>query len=73
MTFLTSLFFFPGPSLKQAGSYLSAAILSGLLQNSPALGGGDSATLNLVNSPALAKQMGLDVSAFLLYQYLFSL
>ncbi|CAC5381475.1 serA [Mytilus coruscus] len=50
-----------GPSLKQAGSYLSAGILSGLLQNSPALGGGDSPTLNLVNSPALAKQMGLDV------------
>lgn len=52
-----------GTSLKQAGSYLSAAVLSGFLRNSPALGGGDSPQLNLVNSPALAQQLGLNVSA----------
>lgn len=50
-----------GPTLKPAGSYLSAAVLSGLLRNSPVSGGGDTPALNLVNSPALAKEIGLNV------------
>ncbi|KAK3101966.1 hypothetical protein FSP39_007694 [Pinctada imbricata] len=48
-----------GQSLKKA-SYISAAVLAGLLKNSPA--GGDSATLNLVSAPALAKQLGVEVT-----------
>lgn len=49
-----------GSSLKNAGKYLSAAVLSGLLKNSTALGA-DAPPLNLVNSPALAQQLGLNV------------
>ncbi|KAL5006523.1 hypothetical protein ScPMuIL_015329 [Solemya velum] len=49
-----------GPELAKAGSYLSAAFLSGLLQNS-STGSGDQVVLNLVNAPALAKQMGITV------------
>ena len=54
-------FYVVGPTLKPAGSYLSAAVLSGLLKNSPVSGGGDTPALNLVNSPALAKEIGLNV------------
>ncbi|XP_033762886.1 D-3-phosphoglycerate dehydrogenase-like [Pecten maximus] len=45
---------------KSAGSYMTAAVLSGLIQNSSFLGAGDSSKLNLVSAPALAKQYGIN-------------
>ncbi|KAJ8313521.1 hypothetical protein KUTeg_008082 [Tegillarca granosa] len=50
-----------GSSLKKAGSYISAAILSGLLRNSSQKAGGDAPPLNLVSAPALAKANGINV------------
>ena len=50
-----------GPSLKNASSYLSAAVLSGLLRSSSMEGGGDGVSLNLVSAPALAKDLGIKV------------
>ncbi|XP_071108768.1 D-3-phosphoglycerate dehydrogenase-like [Haliotis cracherodii] len=47
-----------GSSLSNAGKYLNAALLAGFLRNQ---GSGDKAQLNLVNSPVLAKEAGLEV------------
>lgn len=50
-----------GEGLKNAGSFLSAAVLSGLLGCS-GQAGGEGQTLNLVSAPALAKQLGIKAS-----------
>ena len=47
-----------GPALKDAGSYLGAAVLVGLLKASSVSKG----PLNLVSAPALATQLQLKVS-----------
>ena len=44
-----------GPGLENAASYLSAAVLVGLLRSNSQNG------LNLVSAPAVAKDMGLQV------------
>ena len=44
-----------GPGLENAASYLSAAVLVGLLRSNSQNG------LNLVSAPAVAKEMGLQV------------
>ncbi|KAL4222732.1 hypothetical protein ACF0H5_018773 [Mactra antiquata] len=49
---------YAGTDLKDAGSYLSASVLSGLLATQA---GGEGSTLNLVSAPALAKQLGVNV------------
>ena len=51
--------YFAGESLKKAGSFMSAAVLAGVLKSNPAAG--DGVTLNLINAPALAKQLGVEV------------
>lgn len=48
-----------GSGLEKAGSYLSAAVLSGLLSNTA----GQGSTLNLVSAPALGKQLGVKVES----------
>lgn len=45
--------------MKDAKSYIGAAVLSGLLKNN------QTAALNLVNAPALAKELGVVVSVIL--------
>lgn len=52
--------FFLGASLKQASSYLSAAVLAGYLATKQQAGG-DGIILNLVNAPAMAKEQNLQV------------
>lgn len=54
------LLIFLGASLKQAGSYLSAAVLAGYLATKQQAGG-DGITLNLINAPAMAKEQNLQV------------
>lgn len=49
-----------GASLKQAGSYLGAAVLAGYLATKQQAGG-DGITLNLINAPAMAKEQNLQV------------
>lgn len=49
-----------GAGFKDAGSYLGASVLSGLLST---IGGSGDAALNLVSAPALAKQMGIKVES----------
>lgn len=49
-----------GASLKQAGSYLSAAVQAGYLATKQQAGG-DGIILNLVNAPAMAKAQNLQV------------
>lgn len=57
-----------GEGLKSAGSFLSAAVLSGLLGCS-GQAGGEGQTLNLVSAPALAKQLGIKVSTSPCYMF----
>ncbi|XP_060565956.1 D-3-phosphoglycerate dehydrogenase-like [Ruditapes philippinarum] len=49
-----------GAGLKDAGSYLAASVLSGLLTDE---GGAGDAALNLVSAPAVAKQRGIQVES----------
>ncbi|XP_053373404.1 D-3-phosphoglycerate dehydrogenase-like [Mercenaria mercenaria] len=49
-----------GAGLKDAGSYLGASVLSGLLSVE---GGAGDAALNLVSAPAVAKQQGIQVES----------
>lgn len=52
-----------GASLKQAGTYLSAAVLAGYLATKQQAGG-DGIILNLVNAPAMAKEQNLQVRTY---------
>lgn len=54
---------FIGASLKQAGTYLSAAVLAGYLATKQQAGG-DGIILNLVNAPAMAKEQNLQVRTY---------
>lgn len=60
------LLIFLGASLKQAGSYLGAAVLAGYLATKQQAGG-DGITLNLINAPAMAKEQNLQVRINVLY------
>lgn len=62
-----SLLIFLGASLKQAGSYLSAAVLAGYLATKQQAGG-DGIILNLVNAPAMAKEENLQVRTYVTFQ-----